>query len=132
MEKVNTHFQRMQADMHNIYPAIGAVNALRSNYDFTLLPDKENDFGMCPMKVNGHKAEPPPNTRGKIARAYLYMESTYPQYYRMNDEQREVMQLWNKLYPVTEDECRRAWRISMIQGNENLFIKNQCTEIKLQ
>ena len=44
-EKVNVDYRHMQADMHNLVPAIGAVNAARSNYNFSLLPGGENAFG---------------------------------------------------------------------------------------
>jgi deoxyribonuclease-1 len=37
-EKVNAEYRHMQADMFNLDPAIGAVNALRSNYNFTMSP----------------------------------------------------------------------------------------------
>ncbi len=35
--KVNDEYRYMQSDMYNLYPAIGAVNAMRSNYNFTML-----------------------------------------------------------------------------------------------
>lgn len=50
-EKVNYEYRHMQADMFNLYPAIGAVNALRSNYNFTMLPGEASDFGSCEMKI---------------------------------------------------------------------------------
>ena len=37
-EKLKQNTVLMQADMFNLYPAIGAVNALRSNHNFTMLP----------------------------------------------------------------------------------------------
>jgi len=59
--------------MHNLAPAIGAVNALRSNYEFTMLPGVRPTFGTCEMKIEGRKVEPPETARGIIARTYLYM-----------------------------------------------------------
>ena len=64
-EKVNTEYRYMQSDMYNLYPAIGAVNALRSNYSFTVLPAAQSDFGSCDMKVDNRKAEPPERARGQ-------------------------------------------------------------------
>lgn len=124
-EKVSEEFRKMASDMHNIYPTIGAVNAIRSNYSFTLLPHAESDFGTCLMKIENNKCEPPPNARGQIARAYLYMEHMYPRY-QMNAPQRKLMSAWDKQYPPTEEECKRAKLIETIQGNENMFIKNRC------
>ena len=51
-EKVNREFRLMQADLYNLYPAIGAVNAARSNYRYTMLPEAASSFGSCPMKIS--------------------------------------------------------------------------------
>lgn len=124
-EKTSEEYRFMQADMYNLYPAIGAVNASRSNYNFQMLPYVESDFGMCLMKIDNRKAEPPQNARGRIARAYLYMEATYLRY-RMSKSQRKLMNTWNTKYPVTSDECQRTQAIEAIQGNENGVVKEQC------
>ena len=58
-EKVNTEYRYMQSDMFNLYPAVGAVNALRSNYIFTLLPTMKSNFGSCAMKIYSRKVKPP-------------------------------------------------------------------------
>jgi deoxyribonuclease-1 len=87
-EKVNTEYRYMQADMFNLYPAIGAVNALRSNYNFTMLPNAKSDFGSCAMKIDNRKAEPPEAARGRIARTYLYMDTAYKRY-SMSKSQRQ-------------------------------------------
>ncbi len=126
-EKVSADFRRMQADMYNLYPSIGAVNASRSNYNFTVLPQAKSTFGVCSMKIDDRKVEPPLEARGKIARAYLYMEKTYERY-SMSKSQRQLMQAWNTMYPITQDECTRTRRIEELQGNENIFVKNQCIE----
>lgn len=89
-EKANTDYRYMQADMFNIYPAIGAVNALRSNYNFTMLPAAQSDFGSCKMKIDNRKAEPPEAAKGRISRTYLYMENTYKRY-SMSKSQRKLM-----------------------------------------
>ena len=57
-EKMNKDFQLMQADMYNLYPAIGAVNAIRSNFNYAELPEAEITFGACPMKIKGKKVHP--------------------------------------------------------------------------
>ena len=126
VEKVNTAFQYMQSDMYNLYPAIGSVNAARSNYNFALLgEDAPAPFGSCPMKIQDGKVEPPAPARGKIARTYLYMESAYPRY-QMSDAQRKLMQAWDRQYPVDKAECLRTRRIEEIQHNENPAVKPAC------
>ncbi len=114
--------------MHNLFPAIGAVNALRSNYNFTLLPDSvKSDFGSCAMKINDRKAEPPTEARGRIARSYLYMESTYRRY-SMSKQQRQLMNVWDKQFPVSAWECQRAKSIAKIQGNSNNVVEERCRQ----
>ncbi|MGR5187318.1 endonuclease [Photobacterium damselae] len=124
-EKVNMQYRFMQSDMYNLFPAIGSVNALRSNYNFTLLPHEQNDFGRCAMKIAGRKAEPPKGARGRIARAYLYMDKTYP-LYKMSRQQRILMHAWDKMYPVSQWECIRAKRIEKLQGNINPIMAARC------
>ena len=62
----------MQSDMCNLVTAIGAVNALRSDYNFRPLLDANSDFGCCEMKIEDQKAEPPEGSWGAIVRTYLY------------------------------------------------------------
>lgn len=123
--KVNIEYRYMQSDLYNLYPAIGAVNALRSNFNFTMLPNEESDFGSCQMKLANTKAEPPVQARGRIARTYLYMEQRYKRY-RMSNSQRKLMTAWDKQYPVSDWECIRAERIRAIQGNANNVVRHQC------
>lgn len=124
-EKMNQDFRLMQADMHNLYPAIGAVNAIRSNFQYAELPTTEITFGQCPMKIEGKKAEPPEYTKGAIARTYLYFEEEYAPF-RMSDTQKKMMQAWDKVHPVDAWECERERRIEKLQKNANRFVKEAC------
>lgn len=123
--KTASEYRYMQADMYNLFPTIGAVNALRSNYSFTMLPTEKSDFGTCPMKIENRKAEPPQSARGRIARTYLYMDSSYHKY-SMSKKTAQLMKTWNKMHPVTRWECLRAERIEAIQGNTNIIMKQAC------
>ena len=129
-EKVNVEFRRMKADMHNLAPSIGAVNALRSHYNFALLPGVENTFGTCAMKIQGNRVEPPEHARGKIARTYKYMEATYPRY-NMGGPSEKLKAAWDKMYPPDAWECERARRIAKIQGNVNEITEARCREVGL-
>ncbi|WP_417696283.1 endonuclease [Psychromonas sp.] len=124
-EKANEEYRYMQADMYNLYPAIGSVNASRRNYNFVMLGDIKNSFGSCAMKIENSKAEPPVGSRGVIARTYLYMDSFYD-HYKMSKQQRQLMNAWNKTYPVSAWECERAKRISKIQGSNNEILEQSC------
>lgn len=123
--KVNKEYRYMQSDLYNLYPAIGAVNAMRSNYNFAILPSAESAFGSCQMKIDHSKVEPPTESRGQIARTYLYMEERYPRY-KLSKSQKQLMIAWNSQFPVTSAECKRADRIKAIQGNENHFVSKKC------
>ena len=126
-EKVSKTYRYMQSDLYNLYPAIGAVNAMRSNYRYAMLPDMKPTFGTCAMKIDveGRRAEPPEAARGAIARTTLYMAASYP-LYRLSSAQRQLMLAWDKTYPVDRWECTRARRIEAIQGNENAFVSEPC------
>ncbi len=129
-EKVNKEFRLMQADLYNLYPSIGAVNAARSNYRYTMLPGVPSSFGTCQMKISGRAVEPPEYTRGVIARTMLYMQDAYPKY-KMSSSQAKLMAAWDKQHPVDAWECLRAERIEKIQGNANRFVKEACRKAGL-
>ncbi|MGS0825104.1 endonuclease [Shewanella sp. 0m-8] len=124
-EKVNHEYRLMQSDMFNLYPAIGAINATRSNYNFAMLPSSPSSFGSCNVKVQDRKVEPTIGSRGRIARTYLYMEQVYPRY-RMSKQQRQLMNAWDKEYPISKWECKRAKRIENIQKNRNNIVFSRC------
>lgn len=124
-EKVNAEYRMMQADMYNLYPAIGAVNAMRSNFNYQMLAGEQPTFGTCEMKIADRKAEPPARARGQIARTYFYMQDSYSRYH-MSRQQEQLMGAWDRQYPVDAWECTRAKRIEALQGNENRFVKEPC------
>lgn len=125
--KVNEEYRFMQADLYNLFPAIGAVNAMRSNYNFTMLPSAKTEFGSCDFRIDNRKAEPPVEARGRIARTYLYMDEAYPRY-SMSKSQKQLMNAWDKMYPVSEWECVRAKRIEKVQDSKNEVVTSRCNE----
>ena len=129
-EKASMEYRYMQADMHNLAPAIGAVSAMRQNSHFTMLPGAKNTFGSCAMKIEGNKVEPPEAARGIIARTYKYMAQGYPRY-KMDGPTAKLMDAWDKMYPPDAWECARARRIAKIQGNANEVTEARCREAGL-
>ena len=71
--KVNKEFKRMEADMYNLFPAIGEVNGLRSNYPMTIIEGEEKEFGKCDVEIKRRRVEPREEVRGEIARTYIYL-----------------------------------------------------------
>lgn len=112
--KMNKEYRLMQADMYNLFPAIGAVNAIRSNYNFVAQAEGGSDFGSCDMKTDNRKAEPPEEARKRIARTCLYMDATYERY-NMSKAQKQLMSAWDRMYPVSAWECLRSKRIESLQ-----------------
>ena len=115
-------FRSMEADLHNLVPAIGEVNGDRSNYRFGFLLDQPNMYGQCDFKVDFKKrvAQPPVTQRGAIARIYLYMADQYP--FQLSDSKRKLLEAWNKIYPASDWEITRNGIIAEIQGWKNPYI----------
>ncbi len=126
-ERANREFRLMHADMYNLFPAIGAVNKLRSNFPYTeFSSDVKATFGTCQMKIRHKKAEPPEASRGEIARAVLYMAWAYPERIRLKSAYIELMKRWDARYKASAWECLRAKRIKALQGNANPFTEEAC------
>jgi deoxyribonuclease-1 len=111
--------------MYNLFPSIGAVNAMRSNYNFVERLDEGYSFGSCKVIIGSKKAQPTNESKGRIARTYLYMQDAYPRY-KMGRPQTKLMEAWDKQYSASPWECIRYERIKAIQGNENNIMKVRC------
>ncbi len=119
-------YKRMEGDLHNLFPAVGEVNGDRSNYQFTNWNGTADQYGQCQMVIDfkGKQAQPPQESRGIIARAYLYMSKQYG--VRLSHAQERLYKAWNNIYPPEKDECRRNEIIQGVQGNYNEFISAKC------
>ena len=124
--KVNKEYKRMQADMFNLYPAIGEVNGRRSNYSMAIIEGEKREFGRCDVEIKNKKIEPRESIRGEIARTYMYMDSVYPDRGIISKKNRKLLDAWNQSDPVDEWECVRAKRIERIQGNRNEVVMRDC------
>ncbi|RVU30883.1 endonuclease [Neptunomonas marina] len=115
-------FRTMEADMHNLVPAIGEVNGDRSNYSFAMLSGEPRSYGACDMEVHfkSRKVEPPEHRRGDIARSYFYMRDQYG--VRLSKQQTQLFEAWDKQDPVDHWERQRNQEIARLQGNENPYI----------
>lgn len=125
-EKTNPDFRLLHADAHNLYPAIGSVNATRRDYRFSEIAKSGTvRFGSCDFKVSDdRKVEPPARAKGIVARAHLYFD-LYPQF-KLSRSQRQLFTAWDNTYPATSFECTRNNRIAAFQGNTNPFVDRWC------
>ncbi len=120
-------FKLMEADLHNLTPAIGEVNGDRSNFNFSQWNGQRGEsYGQCEMQVDFKQraAMPPARARGAIARTYLYMNQKYA--FNLSKSQQQLMHAWHKTYPVSAWECQRDEKIARIQGNHNPFVQQAC------
>ena len=129
--KTSTEFNKMEADLHNLVPAIGEVNGDRSNFRFSDWNGTPKQYGQCEMIVDfkGRKTQPPKRARGPIARTYLYMQKQYG--LQISASQLKLFNGWDRMYPVDNIECRRDNVIAKTQGNHNEFVATQCQNLGL-
>ena len=120
--KKNKQFKIMEGDMHNLQPAIGELNANRSNYRFTILEGELRKYGQCDFEVDfkAKKTEPPLAVRGNIARTFFYMSDRYK--LKLSEQQKQLFHLWDKSDPVDDWERVRNKLIGKVQGNVNPYI----------
>lgn len=123
LEKTSEPYRLMQADMHNLQPAIGEVNGDRSNYPMGQLPGEARLYGACDVEIRDQRIEPAARIRGDIARTYLYMDWAYPNVHLLDDAQRRMFSQWSQGDPPDRWERARAAHIQKAQGNPNPFIK---------
>jgi deoxyribonuclease-1 len=128
--KVAVPYRYMESDLYNLYPAIGEVNGLRSNFRFGMIAGEKRDFGACDMEIDrsAKVAEPSERMRGDIARTYKYFDKAYPDRGIIGGASKKLFDAWDRQDPVDAWECERAKRIEAIQGNENLVVKAACIE----
>lgn len=117
-------FNQMEADLHNLVPSIGELNADRSNFGFGLIAGEPRAYGQCDFEVDfeADLAEPRPEIRGDIARIYLYMALEYQ--LNLSSAQRKLFEVWNRQDPVDDWERQRDRLIQQKQGNSNPYVSN--------
>jgi len=124
--KINKEFRLMLADMHNLFPTIGEVNGIRSNYPMSIIKGEERKFGKCDLEIKNKKIEPRKTIRGDIARVYMYMDYSYPGRGIISGDNKKIFEIWNQVDPVDPWECERAKKIEKIQANSNIFVMKGC------
>ncbi|MFT5835636.1 MAG: deoxyribonuclease-1 [Sulfurimonas sp.] len=121
--KVNKKYKIMQADMHNLFPAVGELNADRKNFRFDFELAKPKQYGECQFNVSfkQRKAKVREEIRGVIARDYLYFNKRYKM--KLSKQELKKYKVWNKQYLPSDWEKERNKRIAKIQNNFNKFIE---------
>lgn len=124
--KSNQTFKFMEADLHNLTPAIGEINGDRSNFEFGIIADESRAYGACDFEIDfsSRQAEPRPEIRGDIARIYSYMIEKYG--VKIDAGYRSLLKSWQLADPVSAEECKLNKLKSKYQGWENRFISMEC------
>jgi deoxyribonuclease-1 len=134
----SAEFARIEADLHNLFPVVGEVNGLRGDLPMGVLdpPDRAHahanaggtsatfHFGKCASAIEGGVFMPRREVRGDLARAYLYMNQSYPERGLVDDAHRAVFAAWDRDDPPDAWERERNKRIAARQGNANAFIRD--------
>ncbi len=130
----SAEFARIEADLHNLFPVVGEVNGLRSDFPMGVLDagrtprDAAHDaassfhFGACQSAIEHGVFLPRREVRGDLARAYKYMNRSYPERHLIDDAHRVVFDAWDTGDPPDAWERERNVRIAAKQGNANGFI----------
>jgi deoxyribonuclease-1 len=120
---VDEEFRSMEADLHNLAPAVGELNGDRSNFVFGTIAGEAREYGECDFEVDRSNqiAEPPEHLLGDVARAYLYMSTVWG--LPLTPAQRVQFEDWHELDPADDWERERNRRITEIQGVANPFVE---------
>lgn len=105
--KVNKKYRIMQADMHNLFPAVGELNADRKNFRFDFEVGQSGQYGACEFNVlfKNRRVRVKEEMRGLIARDYLYFRHKYNM--QISQQELKKYKAWNKDYPADDWERER-------------------------
>lgn len=119
-------FNRIEADLNNLYPSRTDVNQDRSSFRFAIIKGEARAYGQhCDFEVDQRRrvVEPAPMVRGDIARSMFYMAYEYrDQGLQIFSKQAKLLASWHNADPPDDMERQRNDRIMQLQGNQNLFI----------
>lgn len=112
-------------DPVNLVPAVGSVNARRSNRAFTYLPDVMPSPDWCGFKFSrdGLQAEPPAAKKGMVARLYLYMHRRHG--VTLSAKAQGVFCRWARQYPANREERTRF----QFLGGEGTLTPGLCSKL---
>ena len=121
---VSGRFNRIEADLHNMYPVLPSIERVRDDFQYGIIPGEFRDFFECDFEIDVRTKtiEPRPVARGNIARAVFYMHWEYG--LPISGEQLNLLKQWHAEDPPSQDERRRNDIIEKLQGTRNRFIDN--------
>lgn len=127
-------FAYIYADMYNLFPAVWSLNMYRSNHVMWEIVWEERNFWKCDVELeknvnNKYIFEPNENNKWDIARTYRYIEETYD-INVISDKNEKLFNVWEKIDPISKEECRRYYAIKKYQWNKNIVLHDTCEKLK--
>lgn len=118
----SVRFNLMEADLHNLYPAMAGVNGARSNLLFGEVPGEIHPLDACDFEIDRKAGifDPAPAARGDLARAILYMAGEYG--LPIPGGMEPMLLQWHSEDPPSTAEIWRNEMIFRIQGSRNPFV----------
>lgn len=115
-------FNRIEADLHNLWPALKNINKARRSHPFGIIKGENHFLRGCDFELDERRrvVEPRPQVRGEIARTMFYMADRYG--LEIRPAQGKLLKQWSRQDPVDAEEKRRNDAIERIQGNRNPYI----------
>jgi len=120
--RTSDKFNLIEADLHNLWPALKNINKARRSYPFGLIKGEKHLVHGCDFELDerGRVVEPRTQARGEIARSMFYMADEYG--LEIRKRLGKVLKRWNREDTVSAQEQRRNDLIEKIQGNRNAYI----------
>ena len=123
----SSQFNRIEADLHNLFPALTEINDERSSFPFAMIKGEQRRYGKCDFEFDSKRrvVEPRDASRGEIARAMFHMVAEYGKYgLELRRKQAKMLKKWHLQDKPSKEEMRRNDVIEKLQGTRNRFIDN--------
>lgn len=114
-QKHDLDYKQAHNDLVNLFPAVGQINADRSNKPFVdIAKTKVKTYGKCDIQIGSRGIVPPKNKQGDIARIAFYMSEKYGVTY--SKRQVKLFEQWNNQDPISAQERAHNKRVVKVQG----------------
>jgi len=123
--RIDVTYRKMEADLFNLIPVVSLLAEQQNGrifYDVVKV-----DVMLGKVKADQQYLEPPDETKGNIARVYLYMDETYDLH--LSAKQKETYLRWHQKDAVDAKECDLGQLILKVQGGNNHWIEEGCKRL---
>jgi len=113
--KHDADYKKAHNDLVNLWPAVGQINANRSNKPYVdQVATVKESYRKCKAVSGSRGFVPPDHIKGDIARVGFYMSKTYGVVY--SKRQQALFVKWDAQDPVTPEEIKHHQRVIKVQG----------------